>query len=199
MPLEPALRDPRLDPAFATGPTNASAQTDPPLVRKFRQIVLWPLQLMPLRESAQIQQHWDVLDQPASPRCAKERDQFTGDPAKFQGPPLQRVRHLPAARAAVPVRRGRGARRGGNGSSPIRVFRRADVARVRLTFLANSEPALFEVAHVDLYFFYDIDIVILAVEISRENITLDGAQETLYRSGAPIPTHWEPTARGATA
>ena len=26
-------------------------------VRHFRQIVLWPLQLMPLRESAQIQRH----------------------------------------------------------------------------------------------------------------------------------------------
>jgi hypothetical protein len=27
-------------------------------VRKFRQIVCWPLQLMPLRDDAQIHRHW---------------------------------------------------------------------------------------------------------------------------------------------
>ena len=31
------------------------------LVRQFRQIVLWPLQLMPLHEGTQIQKHWELL------------------------------------------------------------------------------------------------------------------------------------------
>jgi hypothetical protein len=53
-----------------------------------------------------------------------------------------------------------------------------------------------EVAHVDLYFFYDIDIVILAVEIAASDIDLSLAQETLYRVGRAYPTHWEADGTG---
>ena len=31
------------------------------IVRHFRQIVLWPLQLMPLRPGQQVQRHWEAL------------------------------------------------------------------------------------------------------------------------------------------
>ena len=31
------------------------------LVRHFRQILLWPLQLQPIRSGAQIQEPWDIL------------------------------------------------------------------------------------------------------------------------------------------
>src|SRR6187455_2969699 len=34
---------------------------DAKLVKQFRQILLWPLQLRPLREGTQIQRHWEVL------------------------------------------------------------------------------------------------------------------------------------------
>ena len=30
-------------------------------VRQFRQIVVWPLQLMPLRPGQQVQRHWEAL------------------------------------------------------------------------------------------------------------------------------------------
>jgi len=33
------------------------------VVRHFRQILLWPLQLMPIRPGSQIQEHWELLDQ----------------------------------------------------------------------------------------------------------------------------------------
>ena len=32
-----------------------------PLVRTFHQILLWPLQLLPLKEDAQIHHHWEFL------------------------------------------------------------------------------------------------------------------------------------------
>jgi hypothetical protein len=60
-----------------TSPTQEGKRT----VRHFRQIVLWPVQLMPLRESAQIQQHWDVLG--ADSPWREVRDEF-GDPSQFQ-------------------------------------------------------------------------------------------------------------------
>ena len=55
-------------------------------VRQFRQIVLWPLQLMPIRgERTQIQRHWELLEQPGPGNPWHEvADEFTGDPGEFQ-------------------------------------------------------------------------------------------------------------------
>ena len=49
-------------------------------VRHFRQILLWPLQLMPIRRDAQIQEHWEVLDQESADNPWRELlDEFTPD------------------------------------------------------------------------------------------------------------------------
>ena len=42
----------------------AAADTGPaqPTVRHFRQILLWPLQLMPLKAGAQIHKYWELLE-----------------------------------------------------------------------------------------------------------------------------------------
>ncbi|HUL92508.1 MAG TPA: hypothetical protein VLV56_09185 [Burkholderiales bacterium] len=165
-----------------------------PLVRDFRQIVLWPVQLMPRREGAQIQKHWELLERTGIDSVWKEvADEFTADPAQFG------ERHYREFVTFLPyVQRflyGEGDA-GGYGGSPIRVFRRADVAQVRITFPEDPEPMLFGVAHVDLCFFYDIDIAILVVEIFAKDITLSRALDTLYRFGRAYPTHWEPSGRG---
>jgi hypothetical protein len=56
------------------------------LVRHFRQIVIWPLQLMPLRPGQQVQRHWEALKAvppgPGNP-WQEVNDEF-GDPAEFQ-------------------------------------------------------------------------------------------------------------------
>jgi hypothetical protein len=167
-------------------------------VRHFRQIVLWPLQLMPLRESAQIQQHWEMLKQGGEGSPWREvQDEFTGDPDQFQD------RHYAEFVTFLPyVQRflyGESAARGSRGAeSPIRVFRRSDIARVRLTFPGDeANPLECEVAHVDLYFFYDIDVVILTIEIVAEDIDLARAQDALYRFGRAYPTHWEADGTGS--
>ena len=160
-------------------------------VRHFRQILLWPLQLMPIRKGAQIQRHWELLERDAAGnpwRCVE--DEFTGDPGQFQ------ERHYSEFVAFLPyVQRflyGEGGIRGGAaGESPIRVFRRGDVTQVRLVYPGDrSEAIVFNVAHVDLYFFFDIDVAVLVVEISAPEINLDRAHETLYRFGRAYPTHW---------
>src|SRR4029450_2981977 len=52
----------------------------------------------------------------------------------------------------------------GYGASPIRVFRRNDVVKAEVK-LPSSEPTIvLDVARVELYFFYDIDLAILVVE-----------------------------------
>ena len=76
---ETAARSPQRDDAHARSSEPAK------LVRHFRQIVLWPLQLAPIREGAQIQEHWEVLARAGrgSP-WGEVRDEFSGGPAAFK-------------------------------------------------------------------------------------------------------------------
>jgi hypothetical protein len=170
-------------------------------VRQFRQILLWPLQLLPLHATSQIQRHWEVLEA-GGDECPWHEvlDEFTGDPAQFQ------ERHYNEFVTFLPyVQRflyGEGRRRHGHhpgthrddhgpGSSPMRVFRRDDVAAVRLTTRADETPIVLQIAHIDLYFFYDIDVVLLNVEVFGSDLTLTQVQEILYRFGRAYPASWE--------
>jgi hypothetical protein len=76
--------------------------------------------------------------------------------------------------------------------SPMRVFRREDIAAVRVVTRSGEAPITLRVKHIDLYFFYDIDVVILNVEVSADELTFDQAQEVLYRFGRAYPAGWEP-------
>src|SRR5262245_29328361 len=68
-----------------TAQTGATPATRSVQVRRFRQIVVWPLQLMALREDEQIQSHCDCLAQPGPGNPWHEViDEFTGDPHAFQ-------------------------------------------------------------------------------------------------------------------
>ena len=183
---EAALRTPPIE----------TAQPDK-LVRHFRQILLWPLQLAPIREGAQIQKHWEVLERAGADNPWGEvRDEFSGGAAGFQ------QRHYSEFVTFLPyVRRflygdAKG-RAGGACESPIRVFRRRDVAKVRMTFPGRAaQQVTFNVAHVDLCFFYDLDVVILVVEIFHDDISLWLAQDTMYRFGRAYPTYWHEDGAG---
>ncbi|MBA2548259.1 MAG: hypothetical protein H0V16_07345, partial [Burkholderiaceae bacterium] len=135
------------------------------VVRHFRQILLWPLQLMPIRPGSQIQEHWELLDQEIAENPWRELlDEFTPDGKEFQ------LRHYGEFVTFLPyVQRfiygeSRAKKESGNkdeepGSSPMRVYRRHDIASVRMVTSPGAEPIVLTIAHVDLYFFYDIDVV----------------------------------------
>ena len=56
-----------------------------PIVREFREILLWPLQLERLQDGRQIQKHWEVLQSlPGGSAWSGVEDEFTGDPKQFQ-------------------------------------------------------------------------------------------------------------------
>ena len=166
-------------------------RSDSKLVRQFRQILLWPLQLRPIREGAQIQEHWELLerDAPDNP-WGEARDAFGCAPGEFK------LRHYSEFVTFLPyVRRflygDPNSGRAKGAESPIRIFRRTDVAKVRMTYPGVADPVTFNVEHVDLCFFYDIDIVILVVEIFAEDLSLTRVQDTMYRFGRAYPTYWE--------
>jgi hypothetical protein len=78
-----------------------------PVARHFRQILMWPLRLMPIRSGDQVQRHPEALAAITEGNPWREqRDEFTGCPDRFPRAALPRVRDLPAPRAALPVRSG---------------------------------------------------------------------------------------------
>lgn len=163
-------------------------------VQHFRQILLWPLQLMPIDEHEQIQTHWELLEAADSPWFLVA-DEFTEDPANFQErhysefvtflPNVQRMLYGESTQGRLEV------------PPALRVFRRDDVAQVRLVLREEDEvPTVLDVAHVDLYFFYDLDVAILALEVCTQEITLAHAQDCLYHFGRSYPTYWDENGHG---
>jgi hypothetical protein len=167
------------------------------LVRQFRHILLCPLQLVPLREGAQIQEHWNLLERVGADNPWSEvRDEFSCGPGEFQQRHYSEfVTFLPYVRRFLYGDAIGGA--AGRSESPIRVFRRTDVTSVRMTYPGHKdEPLTFNVAHVDLCFFYDIDVVILVVEIFARDLGLAQVQDTMYRFGRAYPTYWDESGGG---
>ena len=170
-------------------------------VRHFRQILVWPLQLAPLPADSPLRTHWSALRADAGTHPWREvEDEFGCGPAQFQ------ERHYSEFVTFLPyVRRflyGEGKPEAVIDSveshaneSPIRVFRRTDIAQVRVRFEVDSVRT-FEIAHVDLYFFFDIDVVIPVLEIFADDLTLVEVESTMYRFGRAYPAYWDAKGRG---
>lgn len=168
------------------------------LARHFRQILLWPIQLMPIHRDAPIQKHWELLETLDSDNPWKHlADEFTGDPSIFQERHYSEfVTFLPYVQRFL-YGEGKGTGSAVHQESSIRVFRRCDIAKVRMTFpRPYADPVMLTVAHVDLYFFYDIDVAILVVEVYADDLPLFQAQNALFRFGRCYPTYWEPDGHG---
>jgi len=177
---------------------NEIAQNAAPIVRHFRQILLWPLQIMHARvREPHISKYWELLEAMGDECPWREVDDEFGDPDDFQ------ERHYKEFITFLPyVQRflyGEGVGREGQsgyGKSPIRVFRRRDIARMKVILDEQAPPLLFHVAHVDLHFFYDLDVVILAVEFFANDIPLLLAEDVLFKVGRAYPAFWETNGQG---
>jgi len=162
----------------AATPTASSTATR---VHQLRQVLLWPLRLMPVPGDSKTP--WELLRgmEGASP-WREVDDEYTGSTEGFH------ERHYHEFVAFLPyVQRflygeGRAHRDGGMGS-PMRVFRRNDIAQVRTVARPGDAPLTLDVVHIDLYFFFDVDLVLLNVELSTGGLTLGQAQDQLYRFG----------------
>ena len=76
----------RLFPAMALPETPMDVATNDAdqQVRHFRQILMWPLQLMPLAEGGPFQNHSQLLDRIDADNPWRElADEFSGDPTSF--------------------------------------------------------------------------------------------------------------------
>ena len=134
------------------------------LVRHFRDVLVWPVQIRPGFSGGDVSRlHRLMTDGPWVP----VDDEFTANPADFQ------ERHYKEFVAFLPYvqRFLYGESRSGSTdgqpsrAAPMAVYRRTDVAGLDVTLRPGDAPIRLRVAHVDLYFFLDMD-----VEIGRAHV-----------------------------
>ena len=185
--------------AFGASTSDDAVICEAPVVRHFRQILFWPLQVMPSDSNAAASsRYWDPFDLRHPENRWREVEKTFGDhPDAFREryykefvtflPYVQRFLYGEAPGEDTTT---------GYGLSPIRVFRRDDVAAVRMSFDEQTPPVTFAIEAVDLYFFYDIDIVILHVEIAARDLPLPLAQQALFSFGRAYPAFWDASDHG---
>ncbi|MFZ5550236.1 MAG: hypothetical protein ACOZJX_16190 [Pseudomonadota bacterium] len=168
-----------------------------PQVQHLRQVLLWPLRLLPAHDGDERAPWQRLRDLGEASPWREQVDEYTGDPRQFHERHYNEfVTFLPYVQRFL-YGEGRSAR--GEGSdeqgTPMRVFRRRDVTRVRVWPRAGVEPVEMRVVHVDLYFFLDIDVVMLNVEFEVGALPLRDAQELIYRNGRAYPPGWDAEGR----
>lgn len=178
-----------------------NAQDTPQLVRHFRQSLLWPLQLRPLEKELARNSHWEVLTQDNREVVwSRVEDEFTTADGEFQERHYKEfVAFLPYVQRFVYGEHRRLLRQAGEtppGDSALKVFRRHDVAELRVTLREGEQPVVLSVAHVDLYFFDDMDATLLNVEVYGDNLPLGQVRDLMYRFGRAYPTGWEENGQG---
>ncbi|HTJ05475.1 MAG TPA: hypothetical protein VL624_09015 [Caldimonas sp.] len=166
-------------------------------VRHLRQVLLWPLRLIPAgisEDDPRRRAPWQALRAMGDASPWREHfDEYAGDAGSFH------ERHYNEFVSFLPyVQRflyGEGRAQRGEGDattgSPMRVFRRRDLAAVRVVPRPGDAPVTLQVQHVDLYFFYGVDLVLLNVEVVADDLPLPLAQELMYRFGRAYPPGWD--------
>jgi len=188
------LSPPLLSPQQTAAPVAEFDPTGASRVRHFRQVLLWPLRLLPVAGVGAGKAPWEILRDMGNGSPWREViDEYSGELGTFH------ERHYNEFVAFLPyVQRflygeGRASRHAddGDGGSPMRVFRRRDIARVRVVARPGDDPITLDIVHIDLYFFFDVDVVMLNVEVSADELLLAHAQELMYRFGRAYPPGWD--------
>ena len=169
-------------------------------VRLFHGSLIWPLQLEPLARDGTQGRHWENFESKrASHPWRRIDDEFTQDPALFKERHYREfVSFLPYVQRFLygEGRSGRTAPDDPPGNSPMHVFRRTDIAGLRLTLRPGQVPIELHIVHLDLYFFEDLDIVQLNLEVRGHKLPLDTVRDLLFRFGRAYPSGWDEGGEG---
>ncbi len=164
-------------------------------VRLFHASLVWPLQIEPMSPNVGKVRHWEELERTAGTHPWKSvDDEFTDDPGQFRERHYREfVSFLPYVQRFLYGEGRCGRCTGANAAmdSPMHVFRRKDIAKLRVVLREYQAPIELEVVHTDLYFFDDLDVVQLNLEVRACNISLDTARNILFRFGRAYPSGWD--------
>ncbi len=161
-------------------------------VEEFRQILMWPVQIAPVQGPLEASAHWQrivALDSNWQEVAAEGGEFQSRHYAEFMA-------FMPDVQRFLYGERTMTERGDDDRDSPLHVFRRRDVATFRVTLRPGQSPLDFAVARIELYFFYDIDLAILVIEVVGAGLTLDQAEDMLFRFGHSYPTNWNADGSG---
>lgn len=162
-------------------------------VADFRQTLLWPLQLVRAADTAQLHYPWRQLAHMGA-ACPWQpiADEFSSEAAQLSEARYQEfVTFMPFARRFLYGEGKPGKLAAGVADSPIHIFGRNDVRSVRITLEDTPSPITLRVSHMELYFFYDVDLALLSVAIAAQELPLDQAMEVMFRLGRTYPSYWD--------
>ncbi len=170
-------------------------------VRHFREVLFWPVQLMPLASGGDAQHHWELLEQNGeSNPWHRLEDRFQKGGAHFEERHYKEfVTFLPyVQRFIYGESHGHAAHDAGEqpGGSAIKIFRRRDVAALRLVLREGEAPITLGVEHTELWFFDDINVAFLKVELFAADLPFSQVCDLLYRFGRTYPTGWNREGHG---
>lgn len=166
-------------------------------VNQFRQIAVWPVQLMPVRPG-QVQRHWELLDAPgASGQWRAVQARGAGGGGRLAEDEYKEfVTFLPyVQRFLFGSAAGQEAAGAPSGRSIFR-YARDDVRQVRVTLARGAAPITLDVARIELYFFLDADIALLVFEMHAAALPLETVQDLLFRFARAYPGFWEEDGAG---
>jgi hypothetical protein len=170
----------------ATAKTSKMTAPEATIVREFRHTLMWPLQLRRLQAQGGYRNHWDALAAHPGP-WQKVKDNLLVDDESCLAGYREFVYFLPYVQRFLYGF--------GEVDAPtppsLTIFRRDDIATVRVRLREDAEPIALEVARLRLIFFYDVDIALMALEIAARDLPLESTVELIDRFGRPYPPWWE--------
>lgn len=174
--------------------------TSNPMVQLFHASLVWPLQLEPLLSAGVKARHWEAFERSEEARdWHRIDDEFTADASQFEERHYREfVSFLPYVQRFLYGEGRSGQQLADNtlGNSPMHVFRRKNITGLRLTLRPGQMPIELHVVHIDLYFFDDLDLIQLNVEIGASGLPLDTVRDILFRCGRAYPSGWDESGDG---
>jgi hypothetical protein len=170
-------------------------------VRHFREVLFWPVQLMPLANGGGAKHQWELLAQGGEDNpWRKLRDRFQADDLVFEERHYKEfVTFLPyVQRFIYGESHGHSSHVADDplGESAIKIFRRRGVDALRLELREGDAPVTLDVEHIELWFFDDVNVAFLKVELSANDLPFAVACDLLYRFGRAYPTGWDADGHG---
>ena len=170
-------------------------------VRHFREVLFWPVQLMPLASGGNTQHHWELLAQGGESNSWRRlKDRFQAGELDFEERHYKEfVTFLPYVQRFIYGESHSHVTHDAEdplGESAIQIFRRRGVDALRLELREGDAPVTLTVEHIELWFFDDINVAFLKVELSASDLPFAVVCDLLYRFGRAYPTGWDADGHG---
>ena len=164
------------------------------IVREFHHTLLWPVQLRPMKRdaSAGVVHYWETLKRNPGPWSYVDDPLLINDATCVIGYE-EFVYFLPYVQRFLYGVGDEGAGR----QSSLHVFHRHDIKQTEIRLRPNEAAITLDVLRTRLYFFYDIDVALLVLEVAGSDLPLRDVIDIMDRFGRAYAPAWDASMHGA--